>query len=360
MHRRSLGWALLFLGCAVPALAQEAPRTASEIEKSEKNKKEDARTPGPWELDANLAALFTQSAFSSNWARGDKGTFSWTITGESTAKRQLSRNWNWSNLLRLAYGQTGRQESDPDNPDRNVWQPPDKTTDQILAESTARLTLGGYVDPFFGLRLDSQFLDESFEPLGTLKINPVRLTETAGVARLFRKTEHAELISRLGLGARQTFSRERVAISDGAVETRSFSTNDGGLEWLTTAVQPVTRDNKIVYKGRLLVFAPLFFSKSSDLEEFDRRALAAHPGRDEVGGFWKTPDVDFQNELVFAVTKSVSMNVFVHAVYDKFDASTNVDLSQGIDTLIPIVDRSVRRKAQYKETLALGITYKLF
>lgn len=337
-----------------PAHAQDVPRVATEMEKKAAAEAAE-NAPGPWNVDATVGGLLTQSAFSSNWSKGDRGSFTWTLLGDLNAQRQVSHKFNWHNFLRLSYGQTGKQVPDPNDASESVWEPPSKTTDQILAESTGRFTLGGFADPFVGLRLDSQFEDES-SPFGKLTFNPIRLTETAGFARVFHKTEHAELISRLGIGARQTFGREFLD----ADTKRSFSTNDGGLEWLTTAVQPLAKENKIVYKGRLLVFAPVFYSQSGDLETFDAEALAFDPSREEVAGFWRVPDVDFQNEISAQVTKFVSVSLLAHMIYDKFDANTNVDLDRDTEELIPTVDGAIRKGAQWRQTLALGLTWKMF
>jgi hypothetical protein len=312
--------------------------------------------PGPWVVDWKLGALLSQSAYSNNWAKGDQGSFSWVLNSDLDADRQFSHNFNWSNYLRLAYGQTGQQIADPDRPGANKWDVPNKTTDQILGESTGRFTFGGFVDPFVGVRAESQFEDES-SPYGTLNFNPVRLTETAGIARLFKKSQYSEVISRLGIGARQTFGKE--FIEDGAAK-RNFSTNDGGIEWLSTAKLPLVDSTRVVYNGRLLVFAPVFYSQSDDLEAFDEAALAADPGREAVADFWRVPDVDWQNEFVARITKTINVNLLVHMVYDKYDANTNVAGERPVDELVPLVDGAIRKSAQWRQTLALGLTYQLF
>ncbi|TPW16989.1 MAG: hypothetical protein FD129_552 [bacterium] len=312
--------------------------------------------PGPWAVDWKLGGLISESAFSNNWAKGDKGTFSWVLNTELNADRQFSKTFNWSNYARVAYGQTGQQVADPDHPGRNVWESPSKTTDQILAESTGRFTLGAFVDPFIGVRAESQFEDES-SPFGTLQFNPVRLTESAGMARVFHKTEFAETVSRLGFGARQTFGKE--FINEGE-SIRRFSTNDGGIEWLTTVDEPLTKSRNLEYNGRLLVFAPLFYSQSGALDEFDAAAIAADPGREEVGNFWQVPDVDFQNEFVAKVTKLINVNLLVHMIYDKYDANTNVSGEADLDKQVPLVDGAIRKGAQWRQTLAIGLTYQIF
>lgn len=312
--------------------------------------------PGPWAVDLKLGVLVSQSSFSNNWAKGDKGSFSWVANSDLNADRQLSYKFNWSNFVRLAYGQTGQQVADPDNPGKNVWEPPSKTTDQILAESTGRLTLGGFADPFIGLRAESQFVDGS-SAFGDLTFNPLRLTESAGLSKVFEKTETDEFISRLGIGFRQTFGKEFI---DEGESTRSFSTNDGGIEWLTTVKQPLTKDRKVTYDGRLLVFAALFYSQSDDLDTFDEAAIAFDPSREEVAGYWRVPDVDFQNELTASVSKVVSAKLLVHMIYDKYDANTNVAGNRPMDEYIPLVDGAIRTSPQWRQTLALGLTYQLF
>ncbi|HEX7881076.1 MAG TPA: DUF3078 domain-containing protein [Candidatus Eisenbacteria bacterium] len=312
--------------------------------------------PGPWMVDLRLGALLSQSSYSNNWAKGDQGSFSWVANMDFDAERQFSVKFNWDNYLRLAYGQTGQQVADPDHPGKNSWEPPNKTTDQILAESTGRFTLGGFVDPFIGIRGESQFEDES-NSYGTLNFNPVRLTETAGLARVFKKSAYTEVASRLGLGARQTFGKE--FINDGA-DKRSFSTNDGGVEWFSTAKLPLVDSTRVVYNGRLLVFAPVFYSQSDELERFDEAALALDPNHEEVSDFWRVPDVDWQNEFVARISKVVNVNLLVHMVYDKYDANTNVAGERPVDELAPLVNGAVRKSAQWRQTLALGLTYQIF
>lgn len=312
--------------------------------------------PGPWAVDLKLGLLVSQSSFSNNWAKGDKGSFNWVANTDLNADRQVSYKFNWSNFVRLAYGQTGQQVADPDNPGKNVWEPPSKTTDQILGESTGRFTLGGFADPFIGLRAESQFVDES-SPFGNLNFNPLRLTESAGMSKVFEKTETDEFISRVGVGARQTFGEEFI---DGGESTRNFSTNDGGIEWLTTVKQPLTRDRKVTYDGRLLVFAALFYSQSDDLESFDEVAIAADPGREPVAGYWRVPDVDFQNEFTANITKVINVKLLVHMIYDKYDANTNVAGDRPVDEIVPLVDGAIRTSPQWRQTLALGLTYQLF
>lgn len=321
-------------------------------------KASDPAPPGPWNLGAGVSLNLSQSSFSDNWAGGDKGVINWVLNADLDAKRQFSETFHWSNQLQLTYGQTSTQNDDPDG--GRTWSRPDKTTDLILFESVGRWTLRRWVDPYLALRVDSQFADES-DPLGALLFNPVKVAETTGFARPFVSEEDREVISRLGFGFRQTYAR---SFTDAAGEsTESFLTNDGGLEFQTDAKLPMA-DGRVQYTGKLQVFWPLFFDGSSDLEDLDTLALAADPTHEEVADFWKTPDVNWQNTFTSEVTSWLNVNLYVQWVYDKYDATTKLDLA-GADTdpailaaAIRAANSSIRKSGQFKQTLGIGLSYR--
>ena len=242
----------------------------------------DLPTPGPWTYEMVGGITLTESAFSDNWSGGDGGSVNWVVHGVLDAKRQVSSKFNWSSELQLAYGQTSAQSADPANPNRQKWSAPDKTTDLIMFESVGRFTLGKFVDPYLSFRLDSQFLDES-DPLGKLEFNPVKLTETMGIARVLdcRAADtsgcKAEWIARVGVGFRQAFASAFVDTTGDATER--FSANDGGLEFQSTAKYPMAND-RITYEGILVFFRVL--SERRHLTEFDR--IARRGSRARAGG----------------------------------------------------------------------------
>ncbi|MCP4069122.1 MAG: DUF3078 domain-containing protein, partial [Phycisphaeraceae bacterium] len=281
---------------------------------------------GPWKFGAVTGLNLSQSAFSDNWAGGDKGAINRVASADLSADRQVSQKLHWGNKLELAFGETSTQEPTADG--EKSWSRPDKTTDRIFFESLGRLTLGGFVDPYVSGQLESQFLDES-QAAGKLTLNPLKLTESGGVARVFHSDETSELQSRLGFGLRPSIARPFT--DDTGETTESFTTTDGGIEFQTDMKQPVL-DDKVLYQGRLKVFLPLFSSQSSDLEDFDTRVLAdVDAGAEEIGDFWKAPDVDFLNTFSAEITSWMSVNLLIQWAYDKFDAATNVDLSNWDD-----------------------------
>jgi hypothetical protein len=315
--------------------------------------------PGPWTYSVVGGLTLGQSVFSDNWAGGDKGTLNWILNANLEAKRQLNPKLNLTEQLQLAYGQTSTQRAGTASSGRG-WSAPDKTSDLILFESVARATLGKFVDPYLSFRLDSQFLDES-DAVGKILFNPVKLTETAGVARVLDQGEDREWIARTGFGFRQSLART-FADSTGD-STERFTTNDGGFEFQSTAKYPLA-EQKIVYDAKLLVFWPVFYSNSGDLEEFDRIARAADPAREAVADFWRKPDVNFQNTFTSAITSWLNVNLYVQWVYDQFDAATNVAVdgvegdAAALDTLTREVDAGIRKSGQFKQTLGIGLTYK--
>lgn len=310
--------------------------------------------PGPWKTTASLGLNLTQGSFSNNWRGGDKGNFAWVLGIDARALRQMSSKFNWSNSLQLAYGQTAQQVIDPDDPSRKVWDSPDKSSDLILFESVGRFTLDGAVDPFVSLRLDSQFLDQT-SPLGTLHLNPIKLTETAGVARVLVDADTTLIITRLGAGVRQTLASY---FTGNGTETDRVSTNDGGLDWTTDATAGLL-NKRVLYRGKLQVFLPVFFSNSSKLEDFDTSASAVDAAWEPVGDYWKSPDVNFQNSFITSISKMVNVNLNLQFVYDKFDAGTNVGNAALAGDRAALLG-GVRRAGQFRQNLAIGLTYKLF
>lgn len=315
----------------------------------------DPNAPGPWKFGVDFGINLSQSGYTDNWAGGDMGSVGWLLKFDGKADRQVSSKFNSSTLLQLGYGQTTLQEADPADPTHRRWRSPEKTSDLILLESVGRFTLQRIMDPYLAFRLDSVFLDDT-DPIGTFEFNPLKLTETAGLARVFSKTENSELIGRVGFGFRETHGR--VFADSTGDKISSFWTTDGGLELQFTSTQPLL-DKRVLYQGKLLFFYPLFYSSSGALQDFDELALAVDPTRAPVADYWQTVDINFQNTFTTQITKVLTVNLYMQLVYDKFDAATNVDTSIPIDMLVREVDGGVRKAVQLKQTLALGLTFKL-
>jgi hypothetical protein len=324
---------------------------------------QDSKVPsaGPWTFGTTVGVNLAQSAFSANWAGGDRGSLVWVLTSQASAERQFSSAFNWKNSLDLAYGQTAQQRLDPVTAELR-WGSPDKTTDAIAFQSVARWTLGALIDPYAAFSAESQFQDQT-DPRGILKFNPIKLKESAGAARQLFKSEDSEGLTRLGFAFRQVLAK--TFTDPFGLERRSFTTNDGGVEWQTDITRPML-EKKVLYKGTLLVFQPVFYSESDDLARVDAALRAADPARESVADFWKATDVNFQNLFSAQITKSLGVNLTVQWVYDKFDASALIDLAAAESgdpavraAYIAQLDRKVRKAGQFREVLALAITYRV-
>lgn len=338
--RHALAW-LAFLSLAVAPAARA----------------DDATAPGPWKYGAVVGLNVSQSAYSSNWKGGDRGALVWVLSSDLTADRQFNEAFHLSNHLQLAYGQTSRQSATDGG---LTWDRPEKSTDQIAFESVGRFSTNAWVEPYLALNLESQFRDQS-SSIGVLNFNPVQIKESAGLARVLADREDAKATTRLGFGFRQTFARSFVDPVTKA--TDSYVSNDGGVEWKTEATWPLL-GKKVLYKGDLLVYQPVFYSKSKQLEDYDREVRGADPGAEAIADFWRATDVSHHSTFSAQITKHLQVNLNMAWVYDKFDAAANVAFAA--DATKPLVDRiaeirrNVRKGGQFKEVLALGLTYQLF
>ncbi len=321
---------------------------------------ENPTQPGPWKKSAVIALNLAQSAFSDNWKGGDRGAIAWVGLADLAAERQFSTRFNLANKLQAAYGQIAQQAIDPADPRLKIWDRPEKSTDLLAMESVGRFTLGVVVDPFVAFRGETQFRDES-SPIGAIPFNPVTLKETAGIARVFEKTDSSEVLSRVGPAVRQVIAKSWV--DPVTREKERFVASDGGLDWQTDVTRPILK-NRVRYRGTLIVYKPLFYSKSDDLKAFDVLADSAAAAQGTTHGpvadYWKTVEVNFQNTFTAQITKLLSVNLFAQWFYDKYDAAANVDLDQPYPVLAAEIERNIRKSGQFKETLALGLSYRLF
>ena len=131
--------------------------TAQGQEKKEKVELE----VGKWYPKLDFGLVLTQSAYSNNWNGSDQGQIAWNFILNSGLQKRFTPKVNWSNTLKLAFGQTHNQKFSADDPSVRVWDRPEKTADLIDFESLLRFTLQSWVDPYLAARLLSQFYDNS-------------------------------------------------------------------------------------------------------------------------------------------------------------------------------------------------------
>jgi hypothetical protein len=257
-----------------------------------------------------------QNSYSDNWAGEEKGSISWAFNSNLLAEKQLTKKIHNKNTLKLAFGQTHSQYVAVDSTKK--WAKPDKTTDLIDFESMFRFTLGIVIDPFASVRLESQFLDESSDE--TRSFNPNILTETFGIARVFIKDEKRELSSRLGAAFKQYID-----------SNTDENTNDGGIEFVTEYRSPLAND-LINYNTKLNLYKALYYSESDNISE-------------EYEDDWKAVRLNWEHIFTATITKLINLNLYVGLIYNEMDRDLN---AESID------------EVQFKQTLGLGFTYKLF
>lgn len=270
----------------------------------------------PWTLSADVNLTATQSAYSDNWVGGEAGALSWTFNSNWLAEKQLNSKLHTRNTLKLLFGQTHNQDVETKD-----WAKPAKSTDLIDLESVLRFTLGGIVDPYAGFRIESIFFDQR-DPELDRYVNPIKFTESVGIAKVFIKEEKRELLTRLGTGIRQFLDRDRYDI---VTDTReNYTSNDAGFIFDAEFKTPLAEE-KITYQSKLTVYQAFYYS--------ERDALAGLPEAD----YWKAPDVNWENIFTAGITEHLMVNLYIQLRYDK-----EIDLA-----------------GRLKQTLSLGITYKL-
>lgn len=270
----------------------------------------------PWTKSFDTDLTLTQNSYSDSWKGGEAGNISWVWNANGQFEKQASPRFKFRNTSKFSFGQTHIQDKETKD-----WAKPQKSTDLIDIENLGLYTLHSYVDPYVGLRFESQFLDASV-PGVNLYLNPKKITESAGVARQFYKKEKDELLSRLGFAFRQIITE--MVVDTLTEETDTETTNDGGIESVTDL--KLTLSETLKFTSKLSLYKAFIFSESDELE--------GTPQED----YWKAIDVNWENHLSAAVAKYITVSLYMQLLYDK----------------------QIDKRGRLKETLSLGVTYKLF
>lgn len=266
-----------------------------------------------WSKSVDLSLALTQSSYNNHWTGGEAGSVNWIASANSQFTGKLSPKFTWDNTIKLAFGQSHVQ-----NKETKHWAKPEKSADRIYLESVGRFDLGAIVNPYAAVTFESQFADNSV-PGNARYVNPFTLTESAGIIKVFSDTTYLTFITRLGAALRH-YSNNMVVDTAAGTTKRSTSTS-GGLEWVTNFSSTFAQE-KMKYDTQLRTFVAFFRS-----------------GGDKDGNNdWKAPHLAWEHTLSASVTKIVQVQLFVEMLYDK-------DISHAF---------------RIRETLSLGLTYKLF
>ncbi len=268
-----------------------------------------------WKKSLVVDFTATQTAYSNSWVGGEAGSISWVSNLNGSAEKQMKSWFNFKSRLKLSFGQTITQANDS----TKSWSKPQKSTDLIDWENVGRFTLEKFVDPYAAFRLESQFLDASVEAKKRY-LNPIKLTESAGIARRFYQKDKDEVISRLGMAVRQVLKN---AIIDEQLNTEDSTLTDGGIESVTDV--SLTLNEKLKYTGKLSLYKAFFFSGKNE--------VAGTPHEDD----WKAIDVNWENIVTATISKIVTVNFYTQFLYDK----------------------EVSRRGRLKETIGIGFIFNM-
>jgi hypothetical protein len=314
---------------------------------------------GKWYPIVETGLNLTQGSYTQNWVGGDQGSIVWSMIANAGLQSQLTPKLNWNNTLKLAYGQTHQQKTDPGNPQKRVWDVPEKSTDLFSFETILRFTLGGFVDPYVAGQFESQFQDAS-DPYGRkLSLNPLIFGQSAGIARKFVHQENSELLSRVGLSVRENFRKNFTDTL--SKSTTNESTRDAGLEWVTEGKTKLAED-RLVWNSKLTVYQPFAYSAKSDFQD----ALGAMTAEERAGipadayNYTTVASMNWENIFTSQITKLLSVTLYTRWLYDKYDSSTKPLVGpDGKLTNPEAVHNAIRTAGQFKETLSIGLTYRI-
>lgn len=306
---------------------------------------------GKWGHEVSLGANLLQSAYSKNWKSGDKGSIVWNATLDAKAQKQLSESWNMWNVLNLAFGQNHQQDRDDDG--ALYWKKPDKTTDQIKAESLLRYTKSE-LDPFVSVRFESQFLDQS-DPRGDFSLNPLEFFETVGISRMFVENEQRRFLMRAGFTFHQ-MSRELYLDPVWGDDPVTESASDAGIEVVFNYGDKKLLE-RVSYTGQLRFYKPVHYSAKGDLEDLGSDELEAEGLPGDLAEYTTALDIDFDNTFKTQITSVINVQLSVRWVYDKYDNTVKPVVIEDAIHNASSVEGAIRKAGQFKQTLSLGVAY---
>ena len=241
----------------------------------------------------------TQVAFT-DWAQGGENALAWGLSLEGKSVNDLEKS-NWSNSYKFAFGQARLG---------NLGLR--KTDDKIDLETVLTYKFGTYVNPYAAATLKSQFAQGyKYDGVGNKTpvsrfFDPGYLTQSVGAGY----QPIPEIKTRFGAALREILTSEFTGYADDPTTTAIEKTRvDGGLESVTEVEWKI--DDNILFTSKLELFAP-----------------------------FKTIDeivVRNDNTIAAAVNKYITVNLNVQLINEK----------------------RISPRTQIKETLAIGLTYRL-
>ncbi len=270
--------------------------------------------PKNWLANILLGMDANQLSINSNWSGGGKGSFTWKVYSKFEFEYK-KKQYNWKNILYCAYGQISVQE-------KEQWTVPQKSNDVIDFDSELKFTLERFIDPYIAFAFDTQF-SAGYHPktkeLVSRFANPVKLSQSAGIAKSLSKKKKFKLTTRLGYGAQEVVAEDVSLRKLWTGNETKWMKIDGGVEWLTESKSEF--NSSITWTNKLKLFQAIFSSIS---EEND-------PDKN-----WRQLDIYWEQMFTAKLTQYVLFNVVMKFKYDR-------DTSKG---------------GQFLENASLGVSYK--
>ena len=312
---------------------------------------EEAPPLGVWQKEINVGLNILQSSYSDNWNGGEKGSVVWNGNLDARFEKQFTETANWRNTLKLAYGQTHKQERN--NQGNLFWQKPDKTDDLIDFESFFRWTTQSGWDPYVAFNFTSLFQDLTDAQGREINFNPMSFKESAGLSRTVINEENRKLMTRLGIAFIQN-TRKYFPEAAPSTATESEGSNEVAAEWITE-YKVKALNERVDWESKLTLSLPISYSGKSVFED---GFVSASTLPEDIASYTTTVDVDWDNTFTTNLTKVISVKLFVRWVYDKYDNTVKpvVDESNNLVNEADVIT-AIRKGGQFKQTLALGIGY---
>jgi hypothetical protein len=268
--------------------------------------------------DRSLAAHLTtdQDAYSSNWPGAETGILNWTLGSDFSAERTFVSGVRNRNTATLALGYALTQDT------AHKWGKPAKSDDQIDLLSNWSYAAWGQFGPSGSAHFESQFVDGRDSAL-TRYVNPMELTEGAGIGGLFYKRSRTELNLMVGLAGRQKLDRNTPGRTPSSARRTVFDDYGGLLTNLDFSADSLL-GGLVSYTSNFSLFKAYLYSGASKLPDSTRN-------------LWKPPTFEWQNEFQAAIAKLLTVDLNFELQYDR-------QVSPGL---------------QFKETLSLGLQYRL-
>jgi hypothetical protein len=264
----------------------------------------------PWKLDLKSNVTMTMNTYSNNWTGKEIGSLTWGAQFLGIAEKQVSPLLLTSNTLKLAFGQTSTQ-SESASTWIDKWSKMQKSTDLIDFESLLKFTFKSYVDPYLGVRIITQFNDNSHKTHSHY-INPINLTESYGISRTFFDKPTLTFNSRLAGATRQLIDRH-------PAPGQKSNISSGGAQ-LDLNLRTARKDKLIDLLSNCTIYGALISNEKDDENK------------------WRYPDINWENTLTVNVTSYVMISIYLQLLYDK----------------------EIDDSARFKETLSLGLTYNFY